>query len=368
MKTPAPLVSVIVPVYNAEKYLQETMRCILAQTLKNIEIICVDDGSVDRSLEMLEQFASADGRVRVLARKNAGAGAARNAGMAEAGGLYLSFLDADDRFEPDMLEAAYRRCTEANADIGVFGCDLFDNEDDTVSPAPWAMRTDLLPPKEPFSWKDAPEDIFRLFNGWAWDKLFRTGFIREHGLQFQTLRTTNDMFFVLAALVKADRVITIQQTLVHQRRNRTASISNSRAASWGCFFEALTALKDEIQTMGIYPQLERGFVNLALQHSLWQLNTLSGAPFQLLYDKLKHEWFAQLGILGHNEAYFYKAGWYRTYKRIIDLDASIYQKRQHKISPKKPFIIRIISGLRYLRVSGIKQSMMIVNDKLKKNS
>ena len=330
----------IVPVYNAERYLRETMDCILRQSLENIEVICVDDGSGDRSLELLEEYAAADPRVRILARKNAGAGAARNAGIAEARGRYLSLLDADDRFEPDMLQTAYDRCVRDNADIGVFGCDLFSDESGEVSPAPWAMRTDLLPRKEPFSWKDAPLDIFRLFNGWAWDKLFKTAFVLENGLQFQTLRTTNDMYFVMAALIKADRIITIDQTLAHQRRNRAASISNSRAASWGCFYEALTALRAEIRSMGIYPELERGFVNLALQHSLWQLNTLSGVPFQRLYQKLKEEWFADLGIVGRAEAYFFKPGWFSTYQRIMQADADAYLRVNTAAKKRSRYLLK----------------------------
>ena len=97
-------VSVIVPVYNAERYLKQCVESILAQTLKNVEIIFVDDGSTDGSLEILKDYQAKDYRIRVISQENTGGGAARNRGMKEASGEYLCFLDADDYFEPAMLE------------------------------------------------------------------------------------------------------------------------------------------------------------------------------------------------------------------------------------------------------------------------
>ena len=99
----SPKVSVIVPVHNAEKYLEQCLSSILGQTLEDIEVICVNDNSTDGSAEVLERFAVDDGRLRVLQSPGLGAGGARNIGLASAQGEYLSFLDSDDFFEPDML-------------------------------------------------------------------------------------------------------------------------------------------------------------------------------------------------------------------------------------------------------------------------
>ena len=107
-------VSVILPVYNASDYLHQCMDSIVGQTLKDIEIICVDDGSTDNSLDILKEYEQKDKRVKVIQQKNAGAGAARNNGLSIATGEYLSFLDSDDFFEPDMLEKAYEKAKEEN--------------------------------------------------------------------------------------------------------------------------------------------------------------------------------------------------------------------------------------------------------------
>ena len=93
-----PKVSVIIPVYNVEEYLRECLDSIVKQTLREIEIICVDDGSTDNSLEILKEYAKKDNRITVITQKNLHAGVARNAGLAVAKGEYLSFLDSDDFF------------------------------------------------------------------------------------------------------------------------------------------------------------------------------------------------------------------------------------------------------------------------------
>ena len=97
-------VSVIVPVYNTEKYLEQCLNSILGQTLQEIEVICVDDGSTDGSVQMIERMSLEDERLVLLKQKNAGGGAARNLGMEKAKGKYLMFLDSDDFFHPQMLE------------------------------------------------------------------------------------------------------------------------------------------------------------------------------------------------------------------------------------------------------------------------
>ena len=97
-----PLISVIIPVYNAAEYLERSIGSVRNQTYKNLEIITVDDGSKDDSLKLLESFASADSRIKVIRKENGGSSTARNAGLREATGEYIGFIDADDYIEPDM--------------------------------------------------------------------------------------------------------------------------------------------------------------------------------------------------------------------------------------------------------------------------
>ena len=98
-----PKISVIIPVYNAEKYLRVCLDSVVNQTLEDIEIICVNDGSTDKSSNILKEYAEKDGRIIILTQKNQGAAIARNKGISVAKGEYLSLLDCDDFFELDML-------------------------------------------------------------------------------------------------------------------------------------------------------------------------------------------------------------------------------------------------------------------------
>ena len=123
------LVSVIVPVYNVENYLRQCLDSITGQTLRNIEIICVDDSSTDSSGKILEEYAKKDERIKIITQPNKGAGAARNNGLSAAQGKYLSFLDSDDFFEPDMLELAYKKAEEDRADFVVFKSDQYYTEE-----------------------------------------------------------------------------------------------------------------------------------------------------------------------------------------------------------------------------------------------
>ena len=110
----------IVPVYNTSAYLRECLDSIINQTLKEIEVICVDDGSVDGSLDILKEYAKKDKRFTIITQQNTSAGAARNAGLAVAKGEYLSFLDSDDFFAPEMLEETYNVITKDETDVCIY--------------------------------------------------------------------------------------------------------------------------------------------------------------------------------------------------------------------------------------------------------
>ena len=107
-------VSVIVPVYNMERHLRRCLDSLLAQSLDDIEIICVDDGSTDSSREILSEYAQKDERFEFIAQENRSAGAARNTGMKKASGEYLIFLDSDDFFDKDLLKKTYEKAKQDN--------------------------------------------------------------------------------------------------------------------------------------------------------------------------------------------------------------------------------------------------------------
>lgn len=356
----SPKVSVIIPVYNAHDYLRECLDSIINQTLKEIEIVCVDDGSTDDSPEILRQYAQSDSRIRVIHQENGGAGAARNNGLKYATGEYLSILDCDDFFELDMLEKSYQTAKQYAVDIIVFGCDFYDGNTQQYRPCTHSINRRILPNKEVFSAYDVSEDVFRLFVGWAWDKLFRTEFVKQNDLLFQEQRTTNDMLFVFTALLKAERIAVMDDAFAHYRRG-TESLSVTREKSWMCFYDALVALREEMHKMGCYERFEQDFINYCVNFSLWNLNTLKEPTYTLLYNKLRDEWFEELGLLQHPKEYFYHQHEYASFQKVYKYPID---RNSHKADSAKQSASIFSRGLQCCKDHGFPYTIKLLMQKI----
>ena len=121
-------ISVIVPVYKVEKYLNRCVQSIASQTYENLEIILVDDGSPDNCGVLCDEWVQKDSRIKVVHKENGGLSSARNAGVAVATGAYVGFVDSDDYIHPQMYEKLYEALVENGADISICGCDYVDEE------------------------------------------------------------------------------------------------------------------------------------------------------------------------------------------------------------------------------------------------
>lgn len=130
-------VSVIVPVFNVEEYLSTSLDSILNQTLKDIEIICINDGSTDASLDILENYAKKDARIKIISKKNEGQGIARNIGLDNAQGEFIAFVDSDDFIKEDMLEKSYKKSVSKNLDLVMYKVSSFDNETHEINDNLW---------------------------------------------------------------------------------------------------------------------------------------------------------------------------------------------------------------------------------------
>ena len=311
-----PVVSVIVPVYNVEQYLPQCLDSIVNQTLKNIEIICVNDSSTDNSLNILNHYAEKDPRIKVVTQPNGGAGEARNRGLSLAAGKYLSFLDSDDFFEPDMLELAYNKAVCDKADFVVFQSDQYYTDRKEFVSVPWTLREKEIPPYTPFNHRQMTDNIFKVFVGWAWDKLYDREFVEKNHLRFQEQRTSNDMLFVFSGVAVAKRISVVKKVLAHQRRDAKDSLSKTRENSWHCFYDALSALRDRLKSEGLYDELEKDYINYALHFSLWNIRTLAEPTRSRLIEKMKAQWFSDLGIAGKPGDYFYNQKEFKEYERL----------------------------------------------------
>ena len=195
-------VSVIIPVYNIERHLRQCLDSVTGQTLTELEIICVDDGSTDGSPEILAEYAAGDGRFQIITQPNGGPGAARNAGMTRATGEYLIFLDSDDWFEPDFLERMVAKAKETGADVTICRAVEFDTDTGAELPSEWMLKERYLP-KETFAPEEMAEHIFQFTYGWPWDKLYRAEMVRRAGLFYPPLPNSEDLVFVFQSLTAA---------------------------------------------------------------------------------------------------------------------------------------------------------------------
>ncbi len=214
------LISVIVPVYNVEKYLDRCMASILEQTYTRLEIILVDDGSTDACGAMCDAYARKDSRVRVVHKPNGGLSDARNAGLAIATGDYVGYVDSDDWIEPDLYERMHQACAAHGAQLAV--CRYFSEyRDKTVSGGDGSVvplsREALL------KIYIGGHDTYVIYNS-VWSKLFRRDLVQ--GMVFPKGRNSEDILYTTRAFCRAERAVYLDQCLYHYVLDREGSIMN----------------------------------------------------------------------------------------------------------------------------------------------
>lgn len=299
-------VSVIIPVYNAQKYLEKCLNSVVSQTLKDIEIICVDDGSSDSSPDILQSFAKKDSRVIIKRQKNLFAGAARNNGMETARGKYFVFWDSDDFFEKNALEVLYNKCEKERADMCLCAAYCVDGKTGRRAVDETFLKKRFLPKESVFSIETAPEYIFNMASNTPWQRMFRADFIREHGIRFQNLRHANDTYFSLMATYYAKRITYTEKPLVNYRINNSESVTGKTSDAPLCAYEAYAAVFDEITKLGISEKAMQSFYSKLLSGLLRELMTQTdGDAMNAVYSKIKEEGVSRFGFDLHTDAGYY---------------------------------------------------------------
>lgn len=333
-------VTVVMAVYNSEKHLRKTLDSILQQTLQDIEIICVDDGSEDASLSILNEYACLHDRFIVLEQteQSDGAGKARNLGLKHACGQYLSFLDSDDFFEPDMLEKAYDKAIKTKADIVIYDGYEFDEKVGTNKESGFILRREYLPKnKNVFAPGENKDFIFQMTLGAAWNCLMRKDFVSDYNLCFQSFHHADDLGFVYAAFACADRIAIINERLIHYRINNPGS----QAANIGKWPEAacpaLVQLKNELTAKGLYEQFKVSFIQEVIAYIVFYLDGVKNYnAFMKLYCEFKEQYYKILGLSDISESQFSIPYWVAFRNAFRDMTAGEYlYSRMYGLTPFK---------------------------------
>ena len=267
-----PIVSVIIPSYNAADYIAQTLESVLAQTLTDIEVIVVDDGSTDNTRNIVADFANKDPRLMLVEQANQFAGVARNNGMSKARDKYLYFLDADDYIESNALEELVNAIEQHGADIAIAKSEGFDNTTGDT----WTIDGALngVDFDRPIAHAEYCDRLFQSFIGWPWDKLFRKEFIDKTALTFQPLRTTNDALFVFCALALADTIVCLDSVLFHHRTNNKNSLEGSRSKSWNNAICAINVIEDQLTKSDKGKACLNSYYRWTLNYSIWTIESL----------------------------------------------------------------------------------------------
>ena len=257
-----PLVSVVIPVYNVEKYLGQCLDSIINQTLKDIEIICVDDGSTDNSLKILKEYKEKDNRIKILTQKNLYAGVARNTGLKAATGKYLSFLDSDDFFESEMLEEMYKKAEKDNSDIVMCGWHNYNNNLQKVVNDIKIATKYLI--KSPFSPYDFQKELFDICKPNPWTKLYRHSFFKENNLYYEDCICCNDITCICLSMVLAKKISIVDKCFIYYRNNQTNSITSNRNKNLDSVLYAINKLEERLKEVNLYEDFKETFFKKAV--------------------------------------------------------------------------------------------------------
>jgi len=216
-------VSVIIPVYNTEKYLDSCLESVENQTLKDIEIICINDGSKDNSLEILKNHKSKDNRIKIIDQENSGVSAARNAGIRIASGEYIMFVDSDDLISPYLCEINYNNAKKYDTDITEFGSITFrDGEEISLE------RKEIYDESKIIfsSCRDTenPFDKLKIDRSVVWNKLWKRDFLIKNNIYFKEgISLGEDSLFDWIAIAQAKRVLQDKNVFYYYRIGREGS-------------------------------------------------------------------------------------------------------------------------------------------------
>lgn len=257
------------PVYNAEKYLRTALDSIINQTYKNIEIVCVDDGSNDSSPSILHEYKAKDSRIHILRQQNQYAGIARNNGMAHATGDYIMFLDSDDILERKAVAYLVNKAEKLDTDIIVFGYYMFLNQTKGRRPVKNKYKNRTV-----CSAEDIKDNIFQITRSLPWDKLIKTEFLKSTGLKYQDMRVSEDIFVNRMMVTEAKRLLFSGKRLINYRIGNDDSLQGKINRYPAEFLKGNIAIYNELVKNRSYHTFKRSFEQMIVDDMIMHLKSI----------------------------------------------------------------------------------------------
>lgn len=258
-------ISVVVPVYNVGVYLEKCLDSLLAQTLDDIEILCINDGSTDNSLEILQKYAQKDERIKIFDKENEGQGVGRNIGIKNATGEFIAFVDPDDWVELDMYEKMYTQAK--NLDSQVVFCDYKKVQEwDGKVTTPHIFRkavslTKSKPIKVPVGQnikKPVLYNSFLVAPSYVWNGIYDASLVKENAIRFADFRCYEDVMFLVRTIVLAQNISYINIPLYNYRIRKTSTL-RSNEERYIDLINITKAVKDYLLKQGLMDDFESNF-------------------------------------------------------------------------------------------------------------
>ena len=266
-----PKVSVVIPIYNAENFLKESIPCILNQSLKEIELICINDGSTDNSLEILKEFSLNDSRIRIIDQKNAGCGAARNRGIDEIYGDYCYFFDPDDYLLPDALEKLYKNACSNDSDLVLFKLAFWVQGQPIDYSQPHFDLDNHFKNVDfnsfTFNYSDIKRYVMNAKAFAPWFKLYRTEFIKGYDdFYFPVGLPFDDVPFHVMSLLRAKKMSFVPEFFYHYRIDNPDSVNSNPKNCMG-ILDIINIVEDFLRKENFFDEFVYEFYNFKIYHT-----------------------------------------------------------------------------------------------------
>ena len=284
-------VSIIIPVYNPGDLLLDCLDSVKNQTLTNIEILCIDDGSTDNSLDNLYKYSKKDNRFKIFSQKNLGAGAARNKGIKEAKGEFIIFLDSDDWIESDMCEKLYNHAKKLNVDLILFDTirHLENNNSKTLIHFP---NNEFKENYETFifDYRFIKHIVMNGSYGVIWSKFYRTDFIKNNNILFPSHKMYNDVEFHVKTLLLAQKIAYYPKIFYHYIRIGQSSLQTSFSGSPHAivFYEVILDIKNFLLKSKFMKEFRIDFLRFAFIEFKIKLEDIDKNYKEEYFNKIKN--------------------------------------------------------------------------------
>lgn len=315
-------VSVIMSLFNVEKYMKVAIDSVLNQTLQDIELICINDGSVDNSLQIALEYAEKDSRVTVLTYEDTkGQAYARNRGMDIAKGKYIGYVDGDDWVEPDMFEKLYNDAEKNGSEISFCGAALYDELIQKYDYKNVYYNLDLIPTSfdnKVFHHSETKSLLTGCINVALWNKIYRTDFMNKYNIRFPQYFIYEDMPFFYDAWFKADKISMIRDCCYYYRINRSGSTMAKVGSKVLDRVEMVALTYEMFKELPYYEEIKTQ-VNSWIIDDLFHRYTLVEAKYKKEFFFLMKKLFKNLDLENVDTEELSKCYCYKEYSNCLSM-------------------------------------------------